>query len=139
MASGVYNRVKVNLMNKEVDLGNGGDSIKILLLDNSHTFDADDNVLADISANELAASGGYVRKTLANQAVTQDDTNDVGKFDADDVEWTVATFTAYHAVIFDDTLGSDDLIGSIDFGEAKIVAGGTFTIQWSTDGILELA
>ncbi len=140
MASGVYNRAKVNLMNKEVDLGNGGDTIKVMLLDNSHVFDADDNVLTDISANEILTSGtGYSQKTLANQAVTQDDTNDVGKFDADDVQWTVATFTAYHATIFDDTLASDDLIGSIDFGGAKAVTGGTFTIQWSSDGILELA
>ena len=140
MASGVYNRVKANLMNKEVDLGNGGDAIKVLLLDNNHSFDADDDVLTDISANEIPTSGtGYSQKTLANQAVTQDDANDVAKFDADDIQWTVATFTAYHAVIFDDTLASDDLIGSIDFGGAKAVTGGTFTIQWASDGILELA
>jgi len=140
MASGVYNRLKANLMNKEVDIGNGGDTIKVLLLNNSHVFDADDNVLTDISANELLTSGtGYSQKTLANQSVTQDDANDVAKYDADDIQWTTATFTAYHAVIYDDTVATDDLIGSIDFGGAKSVTGGTFTIQWSSDGILELA
>ena len=140
MSSGVYNRMKANLLNKLVDLGNGADTIKVALLDNSHSFDADDNVWADVSANEIEASGaGYEQKTLANQAVTQDDVNDVAKFDADDLQWTSATFSAYHAVIFDDTLGSDDLIGSIDFGSEKSVTGGTFTIQWSSDGIFQLA
>lgn len=139
MASGVYNRMKANLFNKLVDLGNGADAIKVALLDNSHSFDPDDDVWADVSANELETSGtGYEQKTLANQAVTQDDTNDLAKFDADDLQWTTATFDAYHAVIFDDTLGSDDLIGSIDFGVVKSVTGGTFTIQWSSDGILQL-
>jgi len=139
MAEGIYNRMKANLMNKEVDLGNGGDTIKVTLLNNSHAFDPDDNVWTDVSANEIETSGtGYNQKTLANQVVTQDDTNDLAKFDADDVQWTTATFTAYHAVIFDDTLASDDLIGSIDFGGAKSVTGGTFTIAWNTDGIIRL-
>lgn len=139
MASGLYNRVKANLMNKLVDLGNGGDTIKVILLDNNHSFDADDNVLTDVSANELLTSGtGYSQKTLANQAVTQDDTNDLAKFDADDIQWTTATFTAYHAVLYDDTLVGDDLIGSIDFGGAKSVTGGTFTIAWNSDGIMNL-
>lgn len=140
MASGVYNRAKANLMNKIMDLGNGGDTLKLLLVDASHSFDADDNVLTDISANELETSGtGYLQKTLANQAVTQDDANDVAKFDADDVQWTTATFTARHAVIYDDTVGTDDLICSIDFGTDKSVTDGTFTIQFSSDGIIQLA
>ena len=140
MAEGIYNRVKANLFNKLVDLGNGGDIVKVALLNNSHAFDPDDDIWTDVSANEIETSGtGYSQKTLANQSVTQDDTNDVAKFDADDVQWTTATFTAYHAVIYDDTLGSDDLIGSIDFGVGKSVTGGTFTIQWSSDGIIELA
>ncbi len=141
MASGIYNRMKANLFSKLVDLTNGGDIIKVALLDNSHTFDADNNTFADVSANELLSSGtGYTSsgETLANQAITQDNTNDLAKFDADDVQWVTATFTAYHAVLYDDTLAGDDLIGSIDFGGAKSVTGGTFIIQWSTNGIVRL-
>ncbi|MCH7827479.1 MAG: hypothetical protein IIC75_05855, partial [Bacteroidetes bacterium] len=130
-----------NLFNKLVDLKNGGDTIKVALMDNVHTFDPDDNTFADVSANELLSSGtGYTSggETLANQAVTQDDANDLAKYDADDVQWTTVTFTAYHAVIYDDTWAGDDLIGSIDFGGAKAVTGGTFTIAWNSNGIIKL-
>lgn len=139
MAEGTYNRMKANLFNKLVDLGNGGDVFKVALLNNSHTFDPDDDIWTDVSANEIETSGtGYSQKTLSNQVVTQDDANDLAKFDADDIQWTTATFTAYHAVIYDSTLGSDDLMGSIDFGGAKSVTGGTLTIAWNTNGILRL-
>jgi hypothetical protein len=136
MASGIYNRFKANLMNKVVDLE--GDTINVMLLDNSHAFDATDNVIGDVNANELANGNGYTTggEALTTKAVTQAATT---KWDADDTAWTSATFTAYHAVIWDDTVGTDDLICSIDFGGAKTVSGGTFTIQWHADGIITMA
>jgi len=138
MASGIYNRFKANLMNKEVDLE--ADTIKVALLDNNHSFNADDNTWSDVSANEISGTGYTAGgEELANKSVTQDDTNDKAVFDADDVSWTSATFTAYHAVIYDDTLASDDLICSIDFGGAKSVSNGTFTIQWDSNGIITLS
>lgn len=135
MASGIYNRLKANLMNKEIDME--ADTIKCMLLDNSHAFTATDNVIGDVSANEVAGAGYTAGgATLANKAVTQAATT---KFDADDTEWTSASFTAYHAILWDDTIATDDLICSIDFGGAKTVTAGTFTIQWHTDGIITLA
>ena len=44
---------------------------------------ADLNFTSDIVANELTATN-YARKTLANVTVTEDDTNDWAKLDADD-------------------------------------------------------
>ena len=136
MASGIYNRFKANLMNKILDLE--ADAIKVMLLDNSHSFNAAHNVIGDVNANELAATGNYVAggATLASGAVTQAATT---KWDGTDVAWTTATFTAYHAVIWDDDVATDDLIASIDFGAAKPVVDGTFTIQWHTNGIITLA
>lgn len=136
MASGIYNRFKANLMNKEIDLE--ADSLIVMLMDNVHSFSAADNVVGDVDANELPAAGNYAQKTevLANGAVTQAATTD---FDADDSVWAAATFTAYHAVIYDDTIGTDDLICSIDFGGAQAVSAGTFTIQWDAAGIITLA
>jgi len=133
MASGIYNRFKSNLMNKVVDLE--ADTIKISLYDNSHGFTATDTDYT--TTNELATTGGYTQggSTLANAAVTEAATT---KWDADDVAWTTATFTAYHAVIWDSTAGND-LIASIDFGGAKTVAAGTFTIQFDASGIITLA
>lgn len=135
MASGIFNRFKANLMNKVVDLE--ADTIKVILLDTNHVFSASDNVLTDVSGNELPTSGGYTAggMTLNNSVVTQAATT---KWDADNTEWTTATFTAFHAVIYDST-ATDNLIASIDFGGAKTVAAGTFTIQWDANGLITLA
>ena len=137
MASGIYNAFKGDLMEKQVDLGTGGDTIKVALLDDSHSFSATDAVWGDVSANELANGNGYTTggATLANQAVT---TGATTKFDADDVEWTSATFDAYHAVIYD-TTNTSSLICSMDFGGIQSVVSGTFTIEFSADGIITLA
>jgi hypothetical protein len=59
-------------------------------------------------------------------------------FDATDTSWTTATFTAYHAVIYD-TTNTSSLICSIDFGGAQTVTSGTFTIEWNSSGIISLA
>jgi hypothetical protein len=135
VASGIYERFKANLMNKIVDLE--ADTIKVSLMDNSHSFTATNDVWTDVSTNELPTSGGYTAggATLAGSAVTQSGTT---KWDGTDVAWTSATFSAYHAVIWDDTVGTDDLICSIDFGGVKTVTAGTFTIQWHANGIITL-
>lgn len=136
MASGIYERFKANLMNKIVDLE--ADAIQVSLMDNIHAFTATDNVWTDVSANELPTAGGYTvgGATLAGAVVTQAATT---KFDGNDTAWTSATFTAYHAVLWDDTVATDDLICSFDFGGAKTVTAGTFTIQWHANGIITLA
>ncbi len=133
--TGIYNRFKANLMNKEVDLE--ADVIKVALFNNSHTFTATNTDYSDVSANELASGNGYTTggETLAGKAVTEATTT---KWDATDEAWTTATFTAYHAVIYDTSV-TNDLIASIDFGGAKAVSSGTFTIQWSASGIITLA
>lgn len=60
-------------------------------------------------------------------------------WDATDPTWTNSTFTAYHAVIYDDTTTNDDLIQSIDFGGAVTVSAGTLTIQFHANGIQSIA
>ena len=135
MASGIYNKFKANLFNKIVDLE--GDTVKVALYDNSHAFTATDTDYT--TTNELATTGGYTQAgaTLAGKAVTEAATT---KWDATDLAWTSSTFTAYHAVIYDSTVGAtDNLICSIDFGGAKAVSAGTFTIIWDSDGIITLA
>ena len=47
-----------------------------------------------------------------------------------------ASFTASHAIIYDDSHASDALVCSFDFGGAQTVSAGTFTIQWAATGIL---
>ena len=135
MASGIYNRFKANLMNKEVDLE--GDTIHVSLMDDSHSFTATDDVWADVSANEVTGSGYTISGgALDGKGVTQAATT---KFDATDEAWTGSTLTAYHAVIWDNTVATDDLICSFDLGGAQTVTSGTFTIQWNANGIITLA
>lgn len=129
MAEGWYNRFKANLMNKEIDME--ADTIKAALLVNTYTFDKDHDVLTDVNANETSGTGytaGGV--TLASKAVAQDDTNDRATFDAADLSWTTATFTARYLVLWDDTVAGDPLIAAFDFGSDKSVTGGTFTVVW---------
>lgn len=137
MASGIYTQFKANLMNKVVDLE--ADSIYVTLYDNLHVFTETDTSYT--ITNELASTGGYTRgadasNLLAGKAVTEGTTT---KWDATDHAWTSATFTAYHAVLWDANAGTNDLICSFDFGGAKTVASGTFTISWHSDGIITLA
>lgn len=135
MASGLYNRFKANLMKKQIDLE--ADTIKVMLLNNSHSFTATHNVIGDVSANQISGTGYTAGgATLASKVVTQAATT---SWDAADTAWTTATITAYHAVIWDDTIATDDLIGSVDFGGVQTVTGGTFTIQWHANGIVTLA
>ncbi len=135
MASGMYNRFKANLMNKILDLE--ADTVIVILLNNSHGFTATHNNLTDVSANELAAAGNYTQqdKELGSKAVTQAAST---KWDGADVEWTAATFSVWHAVLYDET-AANDLICSIDFGGEKVVSAGTFKIQWHVNGIITLA
>jgi hypothetical protein len=125
--------MKANLMNKVVDLE--ADTINVALYDGTHAFTAGDTVYT--TTNELATAGGYTQggSALAGKAVTEAATT---KWDATDHAWTSATFTAYHAVIYDVTAASN-LIASIDFGGAKTVTAGTFTIVWDAAGIITLA
>ena len=130
-------------MDGTYNLSSGGDTIMTMLLNNSHTFTPENDGYADVSANELAATGGYTTggETLAGQSIAIDDTDDEGVFDGTDEAWTSATFTAYHAVLYDDTPTTpqaDPLICSIDFGGAQTVSSGTFTIQWAAEGIINI-
>jgi len=135
MASGIYNRFKANILNKICDME--ADVIRVALLTNSHSFTAAHNTFSQVSGNEISGTGYTANgEALASKAVTQAATT---KFDATDLAWTTATFTAAHAVIYDDTLAGNDLIGSIDFGGNQSVVAGTFTIQWHADGIITLA
>jgi len=137
MASGMYNRFKYDLMAGEIDLEDDA-LIKVMLMNDSHSFTATHNVIGDVDANELAAAGNYTTggQALAGKAITQGAST---KWDATDIEWASATFSTWHAVIYDDTHATDDLICSIDFGGEKVVSAGTFKIQWHVNGIVTLA
>lgn len=136
MASGIYNAFKEDCFTKCLNLAASGDTIKVGLLNNSHSFSATDTTWSSVSANEISGTGYTAGgATLAGQTVTAGTSC---KFDANDTAWTTATFTAYHAVLYDVT-NTSSLIASFDFSGAQSVSAGTFTITWASGGIIYLS
>jgi len=134
MASGIYDDFKEDLLQGACDMT--GDTIYVGLLDDNHSFTATDNSWSDISTNEMTGTG-YSANGAQLGTLSISVASNVATWDAGDISWTTATFTAYHAAIYNVT-NSSSLVASIDFGGAQTVSGGTFTIEWSTGGIITL-
>ena len=89
-----------------------------------------------ITANEVANGNGYTtggeRLTFTSPVVAVAENGTSGVFDADDPEWTGATFTAAAALIYNKTLYTADnnrgAIAVLNFGGNFTVTGGTFKI-----------
>ena len=121
---------KQDLMDKVMDLGSGGDTIKIALYTSSASLDS--TTTAYTTSNEVSGSGytatGY---TLQNQVVTTSGTT--AYFDADDPEWTSASFTTAGALIYNAT-ASNKAIAVLSFGGDFTVTSGTFRIVFPAPG-----
>lgn len=140
MANVIYNAFKKYIMDGSIDLKN--DTIKVMLVTSSYTPDQDSHEYRDDITNEVSATG-YTSggQTLSGVTVSVDNTDNEGVFDAEDVTWENATITARGAVIYKARGGSsdaDELICYIDFGENKSSSAGNFTIQWGSEGIINL-
>ena len=136
MASGIYDVFKDDLFNALADLE--GDTIKCALYNDSFSFTATQVTYS--TTNELSTENGYTQggEALTNKAVSGASTV---KWTADPTQWTAtdAGFTAYFALVYD-TTNANHCICCIDFGGAKTASGGgTFTITWSGDGILDIS
>ena len=119
MASGIYTQLAGDLADDSVNLDT--DVIKVCLLNASHSFNAGHTTYADVSANEITGTN-YVAggATLSGQTIISD------VWDATDQSWASATFTAYHAVLYDVTNGNS-LICSFISGR-----GTRYSQAWST-------
>lgn len=138
MASFIYNAFKTKQWNgNAVDLDS--DTIKVMLCTSSYSPNQDSHDFKDDVTNEVSSSGYTAGgAALANKTVTQDDTNNLAKFDADDVTWSGVTFSARYAVLYKDTgvASTSPLIALIDFGSDQSPSSANFTIQWSANGIM---
>lgn len=134
------NKTKADCFRKTIDFVN--DTIRVALCYGTQPVIDGTVVLADIT--QIAATGytavadgaGYA---LATKAVTQDDTNDRGKFDADDAAFG-AVGTPNHAITYaafiDDTLANNPVLGTIELlASDHQPNGGTYTLQFHADGI----
>lgn len=132
MASFIYPNAKLKMLGAEIDLD--GHTFKALLLDSGHVPNSANTQLSNITGDELPSSGNYARVTLQNVTLGLNGTS--VKFDASDLVWNSATFDASYLVIYDDTHADDLLLCLFDFGGSKSVSNGTFSVQFSADGII---
>ena len=151
MANSYFNRGKNEIFNGSIDLLT--DTIKVMLVTSSYTFNADDDFLDNGGANdptdhELSGTGyqagfaGTGRKTLSNKAVNLDDANDRSEFDNTvDLTWTAINAGTAAAAIVYKHLTSDAasvMIAYIDTSGFPIVTnGGDLTLAFNAEGILQ--
>ena len=132
----VHNNFKEQLMLKTIDLAN--DTLKVALY--SVALNSPDGADTAYSAtNEISVSGYSAGgEALANKAVSQDDSNNRAKFDADNITWTsLATATIAEARLYDDTTATKWVL--IMWAISTNSNGGNYTLAFHTDGILLLS
>lgn len=141
MANVIYNSFKRDIQNGSIDLDT--DDIKVMLVTSAYTPDIDAHTKRSDITNEVSGTGYTAGgASLANKAVTVDNTNDLGKFDADDVVWSSSTITARGAVLYKARGGAataDELIAYLDFVTDKISTAGDFNLIFNANGILTLS
>lgn len=139
MADVIYNSFKAFIMDGSIDLDT--DTMKVALVTSAYTPDQDAHEdFADVT-NEVTGTGYTAGgQTIANSAVTIDDTDNEGVWDGDDVTWTTSTLTSRAAVVYKDTgtAATSLLVCYIDFGSDQSSSAGDFTISWNAEGILNL-
>lgn len=110
----------------------GGHAFKIALYDNTATLNA--ATPAYTTSGELAAAGGYAAGGQALASNIDPATTGTTAFWSwtANPQWTAATFTTYGALIYNFT-NSNKSVAVLDFGGAKPVSAGTFTIVLPTN------
>ena len=139
MASAIYNSFKRDIMDGSIDLD--ADTIKVALVTSTYTQNIDTHTKFSDITNE-ASGTGYVAggNTLASLAVTVDNTDDEGVFDASDTNWATSTITARGAVVYKSSgvASTSPLMAYFDFATDQSSSSGNFTISWNSEGIINL-
>lgn len=140
MADVIYNSFKRDIMNGSIDLDT--DTTKVMLVTSTYTPNQDTHTKRSDITNEVSGTGYTAGgATIASPTVTVDNTDNEGVFDGADVTWATSTITARGAVLYKSRGGAssaDELICYLDFVSDKSSSAGDFTIQWGSEGILNL-
>lgn len=118
------------------------DAITVSLHTSGYTPDQDAHDFWNDATNEISGTG-YSTPGLAltTTAPSYDTGTNEMRLDANDAQWTSASFTARIAVVYSNTAGAtstDPLLTYVDFGGDETVASGTFTIQWDATGVAKI-
>jgi hypothetical protein len=140
----LYNSFKKKLLEGVFNLASGGHTLKVTL-HSGYTPDLDaHDEWADVASTEYGSGAGYTAGGLAltGQSVALDALNDRAVFDADDAGWSslgpLSPATPSHAILWDDTVSGDPLIGYIELG-VTATNGGNYTLQFNSAGVFVLA
>lgn len=115
------------------------DTIKIIFLSTSHTFDfTGDSFLSDIEADRAS---GTTDLTLANAAVNIDTGNSRVEFDSDDLSDSNITASTDKVALYKDTgtASTSPLIYGTDLDEELNPVAGTLSITVPTEGWFSIA
>jgi hypothetical protein len=133
----VHNNFKEQMLMKTID--GEGDTFRVALYDVNYTWSPDGADTAYAVTNEVAAAGyGAGGGTVASPAVTQDDTNNLAKWDGENVTWTAMGSAApRHALLYDDTTTPKWVLIHWELNTDS--NGGDYTLQFSGDGIMTVS
>lgn len=115
------------------------DTVNAALVTSAYALNLAHTAWANVSANELAAGGGYAAGgiALANKAVTN------AMLDADDPVFPALTNKQFrYVVLYKLGTGGDltnPLLGCLDYGDTLTVNGTTFTVRIPSAGVLTIA
>jgi hypothetical protein len=133
MANFIYDKFGQKVGNKEIDLDT--DDLKVCLLTSTYTPSNAHEFYAQLT-NEVASGNGYTTGGNLLTGVTWTESSGITTLSANDPAWTLATFTARYAVIYDDTASGKPLICLYDFLSDKNVNYGTFTLYFNVNGVM---
>lgn len=141
-ASGVYGVTLGKQLDDTLNRSMGSETnVYTLLVTDSYTPDYDAHDFRNDITNEIANGNGYTTggKLTTNTSITVS-TNGTVIYDANDVSWPTSTITNAMAAVGYWSGGvastSDELFWLSDFVTAASSSNGTFTVQWSSGGII---
>ena len=113
--------------------------LKLAHMSSAYAFSYDHASAADFTG-ELSTAAGYTAGGLALTGVTLVRTGNIITLDADDAEWTGATFggVRWSVLYHDNGLAAalKPLIACVDWEGVVAADAGVFTVQWNAAGIL---
>jgi len=145
MANVIYNSFKKAIGDGTVIDWANATTVKVMLLDDTHTVDIDTHDFKDDidgTGDEITGTGYTAGgAVITTRTITVDTVNDWAEYDGDDVTWGSSTITARYGVVYKDTgvASTSPLICFVDFGSNKSSSNGDFTISWHADGVFKLA
>ena len=136
----LYGPVLKNLAGGSINLGTSSTDLRLLLMTSELTFNQANEYWATVSTHEATTTYtgstdytmGTGGKVLTGVSLSYSTRITTMSATSKATFTSTGTIKAFHAVL----AASSYLVSCVSFGEEKASAGGEFSVQWSTGGIL---